>query len=385
MIPVPDLLIIVGLALGTTTVVGAVGGLSLYGLRTRSVHWLVSGLAVVTVLSTLAAVVVVARAMFISPHDLGIVIAVVVSSGVGGLVVALLLGRVVTRGGAELVAAARTLGAGRYEHPARPLPAELASVSAEMQDADEALQASRRRESALEESRRELVAWVSHDLRSPLAGVRAMAEALEDGIVTTPEDRGRYYTNIRRETDRLAVMVDDLFELSRIHAQVLRLAVAQVGVADLVSDLLAAADPIAHAQGVLLRGSARTEAAVDVDAREMSRALHNLVANAIRHTPSDGIVSFTASATDEHAFFTVEDACGGIPAGDLARVFDVAFRGEAARTPARDSGGGLGLAIARGIVEAHAGEIQVRNAGDGCCFEVRLPLAGIAVVPLASA
>lgn len=385
MIPVPDLLIIVGLALGTTAVVGAAGGLSLYALRTRSVHWLVSGLAVVTVLSTLAAVVVVARAMFISPHDLEIVVVVVVSSGLGGIAIAALFGRIVTRGGAELVTAARTLGAGTYEHPTRPLPAELASVAAEMQAADEELRASRRREGALEESRRELVAWVSHDLRSPLAGVRAMAEALEDGIVTTPEDRGRYYTNIRRETDRLAVMVDDLFELSRIHAQVLRLVVAPVGVADLVSDLIAAADPIARAQGVRLQGSARTEAAVDVDAREISRALHNLVANAIRHTPSDGVVSVSAAATDAHACLTVADACGGIPEVDLARIFDVAFRGEAARTPTRESGAGLGLAIARGIVEAHAGDIRVQNSGSGCSFEVRLPLAGVAEVPLPSA
>lgn len=385
MIPVPDLLIIVGLALGTTTVVGAVGGLSLYALRTRSVHWLVSGLAVVTVLSVLAAVTVVARAMFLSTHDLDVVLVVVVASGLGGLAIALLLGRIVSRGGADLATAARTMGAGTYRHPTRPLPAELADVATEMRAADARLRESRLRESALEDSRRELVAWVSHDLRSPLAGIRAMAEALEDGIVSSPEDRARYYTSIRRESDRLAVMVDDLFEMSRIHAEALRLVVAEVGLEDLVSDLVAGADPIARSKGVRLLASASTAAAVAVDAREMSRALHNLLANAIRHTPSDGIVSFTASATDEHAVFTVEDACGGIPAGDLARVFDVAFRGEAARTPARDSGGGLGLAIARGIVKAHAGEIQVRNAGDGCCFEVRLPLAGVAEVPLASA
>ncbi len=385
MIPLPDLMTIVGLTLATTAVVGAAGGLALYAVRRRSVRWLVAGLAVVTVLSVLAAVTVVARAMFLSTHDLDVVLVVVVASGLGGLAIALLLGRTVSRAGADLVAAAQTMGAGGYVHPARPLPAELAGVATEMRAADRRLRESRLRESALEDSRRELVAWVSHDLRSPLAGIRAMAEGLEDGIVSSPEDRSRYYTNIRRETDRLAVMVDDLFELSRIHAKALGLVMTQVGLEDLVSDLVAGADPIARSAGVLLRASASTEVAVAVDAGEMSRALHNLLANAIRHTPSDGVVSLVASATDEHALVTVEDACGGIPEGDLAQVFDVAFRGEAARTPARDSGAGLGLAIARGIVEAHAGDIQVRNVGAGCRFEVRLPLSAVAEVPLASA
>jgi signal transduction histidine kinase len=207
--------------------------------------------------------------------------------------------------------------------------------------------------------------------------VRAMAEALEDGVVTAPDEQAQYFTLIRREADRLAIMVDDLFELSRIHARALRLVIARVGPADLVSELLASAHPIARAKGVRLVGSAEPGAAVAVDAREMSRALHNLIANAIRHTPTDGTVSITASVARDHACFTVADACGGIPEADLPRVFDVAFRGLAARTPAADGGAGLGLAIARGIVEAHAGEINVHNTGPGCCFEVRIPLVPV--------
>ena len=270
-----------------------------------------------------------------------------------------------SRGAGRLAQAARTLSADAYEPPAAPLPKELDAVAAEMASADGRLRESRGREIALEDSRRELVAWVSHDLRSPLAGVRAMAEALEDGVVTSPEDQARYYTSIRREADRLAIMVDDLFELSRIHAKALRLVIAQVGPADLVSELLASADPIARAKGVRLVGSAEPGPAVAVDARELSRALYNLIANAIRHTPSDGTVRITASVARDHACFTVADACGGIPEADLPRVFDVAFRGVAARTPTADGGAGLGLAIARGIVEAHAGEINVRNTGSG--------------------
>lgn len=374
MIPLADLLTVAGLAAAATLVVGVAGGLVLRLLRRRSIRWLVGGLAVVPVLSVLASVLVVARAMFLSPHDLDVLVSIIVASGVGGLLVALVLGRSMTRGAGELARAAHTMSSGTYQPPSGDLPAELDAVAAQLQQSDEQLRDARQREIALEESRRELVAWVSHDLRSPLAGVRAMAEALEDGVVSTPEDCARYYAGIRREADRLSVMVDDLFELSRIHARALRLVVEQVGVEDLVSDLLASADPLARSKGVRLLGSADPGAAVAVDARELSRALHNLLANAIRHTPSDGTVSVTASVVDGHACFAVEDACGGIPEADLERVFDVAFRGVAARTPTADSGAGLGLAIARGIVQAHAGQIEVRNTGPGCRFEVRLPL-----------
>src|SRR5207253_9331234 len=101
----------------------------------------------------------------------------------------------------------------------------------------------------------------------------------------------------------------------------------------------------------------------------------NLVTNAIRHTPSDGGVEVLAEVQSGMACVSVSDACGGIPPEDLPRVFDVAFRGESARTPGPQSGGGLGLSIARGIVEAHSGQIAVRNAGPGCQFLIRLPLA----------
>ena len=379
MIPLPDLLVVVGLSLASTLLVGVLGGSAVHLLRRHSVRWLIGGLSVVTVLSVLAAVLVVAQAMFISTHDRDVVIVVIMASGVGGLIVALVLGGMMSRAAGRLAQAARTLSADAYEAPAASLPKELDAVATEMASADRRLRESRRREVALEDSRRELVAWVSHDLRSPLAGVRAMAEALEDGIVTSPEDRVRYYSSIRREVDRLAIMVDDLFELSRIHAKALRLAIAQVGPADLVSELLTSADPIARAKGVRLVGTADPGTAVAVDARELSRALYNLIANAIRHTPSDGTVRITASVARDHAYFTVADACGGIPEGDLPRVFDVAFRGVAARTPTADGGAGLGLAIARGIVEAHAGEINVHNTGPGCCFEVRIPLVAGAV------
>ena len=114
----------------------------------------------------------------------------------------------------------------------------------------------RAREQALEASRRELVAWVSHDLRTPLAGLRAMAEALEDQVVTDPREVGHYHSQIRRETDRLSAMIDDLFELSKIHAGTLRLSPRLVALEDPVAEVVASADPVARAKGIRLTGSA---------------------------------------------------------------------------------------------------------------------------------
>jgi signal transduction histidine kinase len=185
----------------------------------------------------------------------------------------------------------------------------------------------------------------------------------------------QYHSQIRREVDRLTVMIDDLFELSRIHAGALRLTKRMVGLEDLVAEVVASTDPVARAKGVRLTGAAVRGMPVYVDAAEMGRALRNLVTNAIRHTPPDGEVEVLAEVQSGMACVSVSDACGGIPPEDLPRVFDVAFRGESARTPGPQEGAGLGLSIARGIVEAHSGQIAVRNAGLGCQFLIRLPLA----------
>ena len=275
-----------------------------------------------------------------------------------------------------LLEAVRNVGSvGYYEPPQAHLPAEFATLSDELAVAHEKLAESHTRERALEASRRELVAWVSHDLRTPLAGLRAMAEALEDGVVVDFETVSTYHTQIRREADRLSAMIDDLFELARIHAGALRLSRRLVGLDDLVAEALASTEPLARAKGVRLRGSSVRGLPVLVDADEFGRALRNLVTNAIRHTPSEGMVEVQGDLHRGMACVSVVDACGGIPAEALPRVFDVAFRAETARTPGPDNNAGLGLSIARGIVEAHSGQIAVQNIARGCQFVIRLPLA----------
>jgi signal transduction histidine kinase len=369
-IPLADLVEVAAIAAGAALLVGAAGLGVLHRLRTRSVAIQLAVVATATVAAIVAGIVAITMAMMISDHDRAVALTVVIVAGLVGLGVSLLLGRRLIAANRALVQAVRS---GPYHPPAVRLPAELAELAGEFAAAYGRLAAAHEREQTLEASRRELVAWVSHDLRTPLAGLRAMAEALEDEVVADPETTRRYHRRIRTEVDRLAEMVDDLFELSRIHAGALRLSRQRVGLADLVAEAIAGAEPLARAKGVRLRGAAAPSLPVQVDAAELSRALRNLVVNAIRHTPSDGAIEVHGSVDDGMACVTVTDGCGGIPEQDLPRVFDVAFRGESARTPG--GGAGLGLAIARGIVEAHAGEIGVSNTGPGCRFMIRLPLS----------
>ena len=356
-------------------VISVIGMVALQVLAARSVAVMVTIIVLTSVLTSLAGVSVIAYRM-LSGINQRVVLDLMVIAGLAGLAVALFVSRRLTKASKALSSAVQGVGEnGVYIAPEAALPAELAELSEALAAAHERLAQARSRERALEASRRELVAWVSHDLRTPLAGLRAMAEALEDQVVVDPREVSQYHSQIRREVDRLTLMIDDLFELSRIHAGALRLSKRMVGLEDLVAEVVASAEPVARHKGVRLTGAAVRGMPVFVDSAEMGRALRNLVTNAIRHTPSDGGVDVLAEVQSGMACVSVSDACGGIPPGDLPRVFDVAFRGESARTPGPQEGAGLGLSIARGIVEAHSGQIAVRNAGPGCQFLIRLPLA----------
>jgi signal transduction histidine kinase len=363
---------IVLIAAGCTGAVGTIGAGALWVLRRASLRLLLQAAAAVAILAVVAGTLGTANAMFISHHDLGVVGMVCVVAGLVAFGFSWLLGRQIETSSQALRKAARSLGQDGtgFSAPAGPMAAELAALSRELDATALKLRESRERERRMEASRRQLVAWVSHDLRTPLAGLRAMAESLQDGIAT---DTGRRHRQILAEVSRLSSMVDDLFELSRIESGTLSLSPDRIEVRDLVSDTIASMEPVARARGVRLTGAADGPLPIQADPRELSRALSNLVTNAIRHTPEGGHVRVAATAEDGEVLITVADGCGGIPEADLARVFDLAWRATAARTPGADGGAGLGLAIVRGIVEAHSGQVSVVNAGDGCSFEVRLP------------
>ena len=341
---------IVGAAMLATA--GGVVGQRL--LARRSVGLQIGLVVMVTVVTAVAAVGVISVCMFTGINR-EVMLELMGVAGLAGLAVALVIGRSVSKAAGRLLGAVRQTGqSGIYAPPAVVLPAELAGLSRGFSEVHEQLGQARAREQALEASRRELVAWVSHDLRTPLAGLRAMAEALEDHVVTDPREVSRYHSQIRTETERLATMIDDLFQLSKIHAGALRLSRQLVGLEDLVAEVAASATPVARAKGVWLTGGVASNMAVLIDPAEFSRAVSNLVVNAIRHTSPGGAVELV---------------------GEIRGGFAVAFRGESARTPDPSGGAGLGLSIARGIVEEHGGDISVRNTGPGCRFMITLPLA----------
>ena len=368
---------IAGIAGAAAGVAGVLGALGLRALRRAPVGAQVAVVGLASIATTAVGAILASEAMFLSGHDLHALAVILSAAATIGLLLAMVLGAMVGRAARSLSAATRRIGEG---HPAPPPsaaePSEFARLARDLERMTERLDQSRRRERAIESSRRELVAWISHDLRTPLAAIRAMAEALEDGVVDDPETVATYHRTLRSEADRLALMVDDLFELSRINAGALRLELTRVALDDVVSDAMASADAVARRKGVTVTGTPNGSAPVVAVAQaELGRAIRNLIENAIRHTPAHGTVVLETGLRDGRAFVSVEDECGGIPPADLDRVFDLAFRGQTARTPGPDAGAGLGLAIARGIAEAHHGDLSVRNAGRGCRFTLRLPPA----------
>ena len=243
---------VVGAAM-LTTAIGVVGQRL---LARRSIGIQVALVALVTVVTALAAVGVISFRMF-DVGDREVMLELMGIAGLAGLAVALVIGRSVTRATRGCSArCARSATAASTRRPRSRCPTELAGLSHGLAEVHDRLGRARAREQALEASRRELVAWVSHDLRTPLAGLRAMAEALEDQVVTDPREVSRYHSQIRVETDRLAGMIDDLFQLSKIHAGALRLSPRLVGLEDLIAEVAASTEPVARAKGVRLTGAA---------------------------------------------------------------------------------------------------------------------------------
>ncbi len=247
-----------------------------------------------------------------------------------------------------------------------------------------AIEMRRAEERAREQSHRELIAWISHDLRTPLAGIKAMAEALEDKVVENPSEVSDYGARIGHESNRLGAMVDDLFELSRISSGALELRLEPLDLDRLVEEAVTSLRPVATSRGIDLDVDLPSLVGIG-SGREMERVVQNLMVNAVRHTRPGRSVHIRGGGDSTAAWLTITDGCGGIPAEELSRVFDVGFRGTTARSPEAaplSPGAGLGLAIVRGLVAAQDGKVAVHNVHQGCCFTVSLP--AVALVPQAS-
>ena len=376
-----DLMVILALTVGSCVVVGLIGLVALHLVRHRSLRYQLVIVALVPVLAVALAVLVNVSLMFLSRHD-----TVVVLTALGtALLLAMLSAWLVVR---RITRASRQVGAGLQQlvsdsttmppvavsapDPAAGAPHELATVLDELAATRRALAEVRDRQQAAETSRRELVSFMSHDLRTPLAGLRALTEGLEDGVI---DDVPRALSQMRGTVNRMTGLVDDLFALSRVQGPGEAKPRMPVSVRELVSDVAA------ESSGTAASGDVRLDVVLPEDDRlavlgagdDLTRALANLASNAIRHTDPGGTVRLEAGrVADGDVQVSVTDGCGGLPETSLARVFDPGWRG----TPARatdDGGAGLGLAIARGVVESHAGAIRVANVDGGCRFQLTLP------------
>jgi signal transduction histidine kinase len=412
-----ELLTIIGWAVAWGAVIGAASLLILKSLRRASfaVQICVVVLSAVAVLT--AGMVSAFNAMFISARDLEVMWYVLAVASAVAVSIALVLGARVSRNAKALADAARSIGRGESPGIQTPVMShELATLAAELESSSRMLEASRQREAAVENARRELVSWISHDLRTPLASMRAMTEALEDGMAA---DVPGYYRKIIAQTDLMAGMVNDLLELSKIHAGTMRLKAEPLDLYDLASDAIADLAALAQQHGITLDGGGRRESLALADGPSMGRAIRNVVLNAIVHSAPGSRVTVEVGRDGDRAVVAVTDGCGGIPEADLPHVFETGWQQDPARrrrgrwsaggdgagmngagivgagTGAGDpndgdlvpgpveaagtmrySGAGLGLSIVAGIVSAHQGAVTVENVDGGCKFSLLLPGQG---------
>jgi signal transduction histidine kinase len=339
-------------AAGTTLAVGLAAAIGLR--RLPSLRLQLIALALLALVLPLAAVLLSGVVMFTSGHDLT-VLAVAVAASTAALAAALLLASAIHAAIEGVRAASIALARGDLAARAsEDGPAEVVELAASLNEMAANIE-------GLFDARRQLVAWASHDLRTPLANMQAMLEALEDGV----GDPERYLPALREQTRTLSQLVDDLFELARIDAGVLTLELRDAPIAALVRSCLRGLEAEAQARGVTM--TAETDAS-DANVRcapeKVERVLLNLLTNALRHTPSDGTVAVVVESLESEVRLSVEDTGEGLPADASHRLFERFWRGDAARSSA-NGGSGLGLAIARGLVEAQGGRIWAENRPEG--------------------
>ncbi len=325
-------------------------------------------------------VIIVGRLMFVSTeHDLNLLLTLVIFSAVitaffSFSVAATVAGRI-----ENIATAIRLLAHGAFATRLAPNGNdEVARLSEDVDLLAARLQAADDQRAALDRERRELTAAISHDLRTPLASLRAMTEALNDGIVDEPAEIRRYYATMRREIERLSGMIDDLFELSQLDAGALKLERLPICVQDIAAEVVDAMQAAARLAGVeLILNVDSSPPEIEVDGGRIERAIGNLVRNALEHTPGGGRVLVSVAATNGNVDLRVADSGSGIAPSDLPHVWERFYRADISRgRNGNGDGAGLGLAITRGIVEAHGGSVEaISGGGDGATFVLRLPLS----------
>jgi signal transduction histidine kinase len=379
--PSEELSTLLSLMLGIAIL--AIGGAYLaYRLRLvrrlRSLRWALLVTMLLTVGLIFFSVWVTARLMFISVYDLAVTGALLVFAGVIALVFGFFVSSAITDSIREMARAAEEVAQGKLEtrlevqgnDELTDFARTFNWMAASLQEVDE----QKRR---LDQERRDLIAWASHDLRTPVTSLRAMIEAMLDGVVTDPQTTARYLGNMESEVTSLTRLIDNLFELAQLDAGHIRLDYQMASLRDLISDTLGSMSARAAQQNITLTG----EVAPDVDMLsfapdKIQRVLSNLLDNALRYTPDGGSVALSAVREGDHVKVTVRNNGTGMAGLDLSQVFTRFYREERSRAQSKDGrrGAGLGLAITRGFVEAHGGKIWVESDPvSGVAFTFTLP------------
>ncbi|HJR81978.1 MAG TPA: ATP-binding protein [Anaerolineales bacterium] len=370
---------LMALFLGITAFVSTLAGFAAYRFgwinSSPTLRWSLLGGYALSSLLTFFNVWFSAELMFASEHDLLLAIVLLVFAGGIAMILGYFLSGTVTERIDLVRNAAEKLSRGDLQTRV-PVQGrdEVSALAAAFNRMAEQLQAVDQKQRALETLRRDLIAWASHDLQTPLTSMRAILEALSDGIVDDPETVKRYLHTAQRDVRSLSALIDDLFQMAQLDAGGFPLNRAEASLNDLVSDTLEGFTELAKQERITLEG--QVEPGVDpvfMDTQAIGRVLNNLIGNAMRHTPPEGQISVWVRRTGSSVEVIVRDTGEGIHAEDLPNIFERFYRGEKSRS--RETGGaGLGLAISRGIIRAHGGDIRVQSEpGKGTQFSFNLP------------
>lgn len=370
---------LMALFLGITALVSTLAGYVAYRFGwinlSPTLRWTLLGGYALASLLTFFNVWFSAQLMFASDHDLLLAIVLLVFAGGMAMVLGYFLSSTVTERIDLLKGAAERLAKGDLKTRV-PVQGhdEVAALAITFNQMAEQLQTADQKQRELENMRRDLIAWVSHDLQTPLTSMRAILEALSDGVVDEPETVNRYLNIAQRDVRSLSALIDDLFQMAQLDTGGFPLDSAPASLNDLISDTLESFSELAYRESITLEGWVEPNVdPVIMDTQAIGRVLNNLISNALRHTSAGGKIHVSARRTDKGVEATVSDTGEGIRAEDIPHIFESFYRGEKSRN--RDTGGaGLGLAIARGIVRAHGGDIRVESESpNGTRFIFQIP------------
>jgi len=375
--PMNEVWLITGFLM-VTTAISAIAGYAAYRLgwmnRSPNMRTALLGSYALASLLTFINVYLTARLMFTDQHDLLLGTVLLIFAGAIAMALGYLLSSSFLDRIQSIDKAAKKIAGGNLSSRV-PIEGrdELADLALTFNYMASQLEEAAEQRQELEKLRKELIAWIGHDLQTPLTSISAIIEALADGMVQDDETRQRYYETAKKNISALSQLIDDMFQLAQIDAGGLNLNYEFVSLSDLISDCLESYTEIAERKEIELRGSVSSDIGeVEIDARRINRVLNNLIDNALHHAQGKDYVEVIASQSAQEIKVVVEDNGLGISSADLPFIFDQFYRGGRSQTDVTRRTG-LGLAISKGIIDAHGGEINVTSQPGQTRFSFNIP------------